>query len=249
MSQLPFNGLLVHVAAQTEDGFLIFDVFESQQAVERFGKTIGMIPKDVGITEGLKLYPAHTFLSAGQATAPPRAMSSPLPGPESAARTALTRWYAAWNAHDVNAISALMTDDVRYEDPSAPRAVMRGRREVQDYVGAAFAAIPDLQLEKLEEWVTGGGAVIASYFRLSGTFETPLTSPGQPALAPTGQHVEIFGMDRSEIRDERLERHQIFWDMAEFGRQMGFFPPRGSRMETLTRRLQHLTARRLQRRA
>jgi steroid delta-isomerase-like uncharacterized protein len=174
-------------------------------------------------------------------------VSPTTPGPESAASTALTHWYAAWNAHDVDAISALMTDDVRYEDPSAPRAVMHGRREVEDYVGAAFAAIPDLRLEKLEEWVTAGGAVIASYFRLSGTFESPLTSPGQPALAPTGQRVEVFGMDRSEIRDERLERHQIFWDMAEFGRQMGFFPPRGSRMENVTRRLQHLTARRLHR--
>ena len=70
MSQLPFNGLLVHVAAQTEDGFLIFDVFESQQAFEHFGKTMGMIPNEVGIREGLKLYSAHTFLSAGQPAAP-----------------------------------------------------------------------------------------------------------------------------------------------------------------------------------
>jgi hypothetical protein len=64
MSALPFEGILVHVAAQTEDGFLIFDVFESQQAFERFGKTMGTIPSEVGITEGLKLYPTHTFLSA-----------------------------------------------------------------------------------------------------------------------------------------------------------------------------------------
>jgi hypothetical protein len=70
MSELPFEGVLVHVAAQTEDGFLIFDVFESQKALERFGQRMGMIPKQVGITEGLKLYPAHTFLSVGDAAAP-----------------------------------------------------------------------------------------------------------------------------------------------------------------------------------
>ena len=64
MSELPFEGLLVHVAAQTEDGFLIFDVFESQEAFERFGERMGSIPKQVGIAEGLKLYPAHTFISA-----------------------------------------------------------------------------------------------------------------------------------------------------------------------------------------
>jgi FAD/FMN-containing dehydrogenase len=43
---------------------------------------------------------------------------SPAPtGPESAASAALEGWYAAWNAHDVEGISALMTDDVRYDDP------------------------------------------------------------------------------------------------------------------------------------
>ena len=64
MSELPFAGLLVHVAAQTEDGFLIFDVFESPEAFERFGERMGTIPTEVGITEGLKLYPVHTFVSA-----------------------------------------------------------------------------------------------------------------------------------------------------------------------------------------
>src|SRR5947208_3436216 len=79
--------------------------------------------------------------------------------------SALARWYAAWNEHDVEAISALMTDDVRYEDPSAPSAVMHGRAAVERYIRSAFAGVPDLHLEKLEEWVTTGGEVISSYFR------------------------------------------------------------------------------------
>jgi steroid delta-isomerase-like uncharacterized protein len=166
---------------------------------------------------------------------------------EAAATDALRRWYDAWNAHDVEAISALMTDDVRYEDPAAPAAVMNGRPAVEAYVRAAFAAIPDFRLEKLEEWVTPGGEVISSYFRFSGTFLAPLTAPGLPPLAPTGGRLEMVGMDRSEIRDGRLARHQIFWDMVEFGRQLGAFPPRGSRAERLSRRLQHLTAHRSRR--
>jgi steroid delta-isomerase-like uncharacterized protein len=162
-----------------------------------------------------------------------------------AACDALARWYEAWNAHDVRAISALMTDDICYEDPSAPAAVMHGRTDVERYMVFAFDAIPDLRLDKLEEWVSPGGQVIASYFRFSGTFQQPLASPGLPPLAPTGGRVVVEGMDRSEIRDGRLSRHQIFWDMVEFGRQMGFFPPRGSAMERVSRRLQHLAARRI----
>jgi predicted ester cyclase len=169
--------------------------------------------------------------------------SSPTGAP--AASDALARWYAAWNAHDVDAISALMTDDVRYEDPSAPSAVMHGRVAVEQYVRSAFAAIPDLRLEKLEEWVTPGGAVIASYFRFSGTFSAELVAPDLPSLAPTGGRLDLFGMDRSEIREGRLARHQIFWDMVEMGRQLGAFPQRGTRAERLTRHLQRLTARRL----
>jgi SnoaL-like domain len=166
---------------------------------------------------------------------------------EQVARETLARWYEAWNAHDVNAISALMTGDVRYEDPSAAMAVMRGRAPVEQYAGAAFDAISDLHLEKLEEWVTPGGGVIASWFRFRGTFTASLTAPGLPPLAPTGLPVELFGMDRSEIREGKLARHQIFWDMVEFGRQIGAFPKRGTRAERLSRNLQQLTARRMRR--
>lgn len=96
---------------------------------------------------------------------------------EAAASDTLARWYEAWNAHDVDAISTLMVDDVRYEDPAAPSPLMHGRVAVVRYVSDAFAGIPDLHLEKLEEWVTPGGDVIASYFRFSGTFTAELSAP------------------------------------------------------------------------
>jgi hypothetical protein len=168
---------------------------------------------------------------------------------EALASETLTRWYAAWNAHDVDELRALITDDVRYEDPSAHKAVMHGPDEVANYARAAFAGIPDLHLDMLEEWVGPGGAVSATYFRFSGTFAHELTAPGLPPLRPTGARLGLDGMDRNELRGDRLCRHQIFWDMAEFGRQIGFFPKRGSRSEKLSRRLQHLAARgaRLQR--
>ena len=54
----------MHVAAQTEEGFVIFDVFESQDAVERFTAAMRTIPREVGITEPPKFYPAHTFIQS-----------------------------------------------------------------------------------------------------------------------------------------------------------------------------------------
>jgi hypothetical protein len=90
--------------------------------------------------------------------------------------------------------------------------------------------------------------VIASYFRIKATFSGVAEAPGLPPLAPTNGRIDMLGMDRSEVRDGRLARHQIFWDTGELGRQIGVLPPRGSAMERLSRRLQHLAARRMRRR-
>ncbi len=62
-SDLPFEGLLVHVAGQGKNGFCIVDVFESEEAVERFNAAMGTIPKEVGIEEPPEFFPAHTFIA------------------------------------------------------------------------------------------------------------------------------------------------------------------------------------------
>ncbi len=56
------EGLLVHVAGEGEDGFWIVDIWESQEAVDRFGQMIRPIAESVGIEEPLRTYPVHTLL-------------------------------------------------------------------------------------------------------------------------------------------------------------------------------------------
>ena len=62
-SDLPFDGLLVHIAGQSRNGFCIVDVFESEEAVDRFNKGMGSIPREVGIEQPPEFFPAHTFIS------------------------------------------------------------------------------------------------------------------------------------------------------------------------------------------
>lgn len=57
------EGLLVHVTGQGDDGFWIVDVFESQDAVDRFRQMIKPIAAEAGIIEPLKTMPVHTFLA------------------------------------------------------------------------------------------------------------------------------------------------------------------------------------------
>ena len=63
-SDLPFDGLLVHAAGEGPNGFYVFDVFESEEAVERFRAAMGTIPEEVGIEEPPKFFPAHTVYVA-----------------------------------------------------------------------------------------------------------------------------------------------------------------------------------------
>jgi hypothetical protein len=62
-SDLPFEGLIVHVAGQGRDGFWVVDVFESEAAVDAFVAALGSIPNDVGIEQPPEFFPVHTFIS------------------------------------------------------------------------------------------------------------------------------------------------------------------------------------------
>ena len=63
-ADLPFEGLMFHAAGDGPDGFCVFDVFESEDAVTAFRSALGSIPRDVGIAEPPKFFPAHTVYIA-----------------------------------------------------------------------------------------------------------------------------------------------------------------------------------------
>ncbi len=60
----PVEGLLVHAAGEGEGGFRVVDVWESEEAAQRFGEKLTPILREVGVSTDVELYPAHTFVSA-----------------------------------------------------------------------------------------------------------------------------------------------------------------------------------------
>lgn len=62
-SDLPFEGLLIHMAGESKEGFCVVDVLASEKAVQRFNEAMGTIPRDVGITEPPEFFPAHTVMT------------------------------------------------------------------------------------------------------------------------------------------------------------------------------------------
>ncbi len=63
-SDWPVEGLLAHVAGQSPQGFRVVDVWESEDACNRFGEMLQPILQEIGITDPPELYPAEAFVSA-----------------------------------------------------------------------------------------------------------------------------------------------------------------------------------------
>jgi len=63
-SDWPVEGLLVHVAGESQQGFRVVDVWQSEDACNRFGESLGPILQEVGIDVQPEIYEAHTFVSA-----------------------------------------------------------------------------------------------------------------------------------------------------------------------------------------
>lgn len=62
-SDWPVEGLLVHVAGQSPQGFRVIDVWQSEEACSRFGESLAPILQEVGISDQPEMYQAHTFVS------------------------------------------------------------------------------------------------------------------------------------------------------------------------------------------
>lgn len=63
-SDWPVDGLLVHIAGQSENGFRVVDVWTSEDAFRRFGEKLMPIMKEMGIDTVPEIYDAHAFVSA-----------------------------------------------------------------------------------------------------------------------------------------------------------------------------------------
>ena len=56
------RGLMFHVAGQGADGFWVVDVWESQEAIDRFSQRARPIAQAAGVTEPMKTYAVHNVL-------------------------------------------------------------------------------------------------------------------------------------------------------------------------------------------
>jgi steroid delta-isomerase-like uncharacterized protein len=129
-------------------------------------------------------------------------------------------YFEAMDARDANAMAAHWRED-GVEDV-VPVGLMRGRDELRDSFASMFAAMPDARTTVTR--LIAGERSCAVEWRLEGTFD------GAPymGLEPTGNHVEIRGLDLLELADGELVSNTAYFDGAGFARQIGMLPADGS---------------------
>jgi steroid delta-isomerase-like uncharacterized protein len=152
----------------------------------------------------------------------------------------LQEYICAWNAHDVERILALYTEDVVYVDPSNS-GVTRGRAGVRRFLNAMFGAFDDLTVELLgSPYVALASAEAAAAYRFTATMRG-YWAPQQ--LAATGARVDVEGVSNWRFRGELASSYTTRSDMLDVARQLGVLPPIGSFGDRLATRFQHVQAR------
>ena len=109
----------------------------------------------------------------------------------------------AFNAHDVDAILSLFTEDCVYDAPRGPAPGGRrfvGKDQVRKGFQARFDGIPDVVWADASHWSSGDRGV--SEWTIRGT-----TAAGEP--------IEVRGCDLFELTDGKISRKDAFWKIVD----------------------------------
>ncbi len=162
------------------------------------------------------------------------------------ARSFADNLLAAWNSHDAERFVALSDPAVRWEDPYIPGGRLDGHDALRDWLAAVWRAMPDLivELDGPLHLAEDGRSVMVAW-RGVASMTGPLDPPG---FAPTGQRVEMSGVDTHWLEDGRVVRVRTVTDVMAVARQIGAAPEPGTTAERVGVLVQRLAARRLRHR-
>lgn len=125
------------------------------------------------------------------------------------------RYFAAWNAHDPEAVLACFGEDGTFEDPTSGGPV--SGVAIAQTVGDLLLGFPDVVFEDIRISRTGQDCAAAQY-RMRGT-----NTGGTPLGPPTGQVGVLPGADffTRDAKRDLLTSVRGYWDLAGFLATMG----------------------------
>jgi steroid delta-isomerase-like uncharacterized protein len=128
----------------------------------------------------------------------------------------ITQLLEAWNAHDVEGVTALHAIEYEGMDVAQP-TLQHGHHGIRQTVRRYLRAFPDLHFTN-EEMVVQGDRVVLVW-TAQGTHRGPLMN-----IPATGRTVELRGVSLLTVRDNKVQQAMYFWDVAGFLRAIGLLP-------------------------
>ncbi len=147
----------------------------------------------------------------------------------------------AFNGKDIDAFLALMQPDIEFEHAAAPRPFRRYEAVRAFYGEGVWRAFSDMRLELVDGpflHPTEPHGMVAWAF--SGIHTGRLDPPG---LDATGREVSTLLHERFHVRDGKLAKVVVVFDVAEMLRQFGVLPGSGTAMEAVMMATQNLRSR------
>ena len=131
-------------------------------------------------------------------------------------------WEAAWSDRDPAAFAELCDpEDFHYEDPLTPEpledAEALGRHAERLWTGFADARMQSTGVRLTD------GVHVAAPMKMLATHRDSLEG-----LPPTGRFLIVHGVAYAELRDGRLHRVRVFFDLYDAAVQHGVLPKPGT---------------------
>ena len=131
-------------------------------------------------------------------------------------------WDEALSSRSTEAMLAITTPDVTWDDTVFWPTVVHGHDELRRYMDTVWKVMPDYEYEEVERFFSPSGerAVVLWGQRGSGT-----------AAAPEGSTFAFQGCDVFlRFEGERLAHYQAAYEITDMARQLGLLPPRGDQL-------------------
>ena len=129
----------------------------------------------------------------------------------------IDRYNAAWNAHDVDAILELHTEDSVFENHTTGD-VNVGKEAIGTAIRGIFTVFPDLEFETRRRYVRDD--LVVQEWTARGTHLGKMSRSGID-VEPTGKRVDYRGMDVIPIEDGLVARKDVYSDGVTLLRQLG----------------------------
>ena len=129
----------------------------------------------------------------------------------------IDRYNEAWNAHDVEAIVALHTEDSVFENHTTGD-VNVGREAIGAAIRGIFTVFPDLEFETRRQYLRDG--LVIQEWTARGTHLGKMNRSGLE-VEPTGRPVEYRGIDVIPVEDDLVARKDVYSDGVTLLRQLG----------------------------